>query len=81
MRQTDKQKEPKAPKYDRRLSLAPLTVEEALRAVIAAGPHPTDTNGKPIHRKRDLAAAQTEKPAPTKERRRRGKSQEPTASA
>jgi hypothetical protein len=52
---------PSEKRSSKRLSLAPLTTEEALRGLMAAGPHPRDTEGKPARRKRDAAAQQPKK--------------------
>ena len=52
--------EPNKPR-DKRISLAPLTTEEALRGLMQAGPHPKDADEKPAHRKRDVPAEQAKK--------------------
>jgi hypothetical protein len=56
---------------DKRISLAPLSTEEALRGLMQAGPHPKDADGKPARRKRDADAGQVKNG-----RRRRKKGEE-----
>jgi hypothetical protein len=55
---------------DKRISLAPLSTEEALRGLMQAGPHPKDADGKPSRPKRDAASGTATEPRRPRRRER-----------